>query len=235
MDETEGISLIPIADEMPDDPPAPVNDPWPKPESGEYTNNVLGSGQLAIVSLAELAGERSGEIRERPPARSPAEPRAPIPRHGVEGSDLLERGSPEIDEFTSIAPATAANPASVWIIAGSFIGVALVLLALGLLQFMDTTRPPPEDLVTPTASNIVLERPSTITTGQRLAAVAAPTSLANRAGRGLPNNKTAAPSATKEKWQEPPDIERRGSADATQADALSGSRFLPDWARAAGA
>ena len=99
--------------------------------------------RLQVVSLAELAGERSGEIRERPPARSPAaEPRPPIPRHVVETNEPQEPGSSEIDELTSIAPPQAASSASVWIIAGSFIGVALVILTLGVLQFMDSTSPP---------------------------------------------------------------------------------------------
>ena len=234
MDDGPGIALIPLADETPDDLPALAVDPWPGPESGEHTTSGPDLGQLAVVSLAELAGELSGEIRERPPARSPAaEPRPPIPRHGVDESDLQEPASSEIDELTSIAPVQPANSASIWIIAGSFIGVALVLLMLGLLQFMDTTSPSAEVVAKPTESNVELDRPSTITTRQPLAAVAAPISPVNPAGRGLPTKKTAAASAVKEKWVEPADNESPKSAGSTQGDASSGSRFLPEWARSA--
>jgi eukaryotic-like serine/threonine-protein kinase len=230
--DSQGISLVPLAEEPPDDPPALAIEPWPRPESGEYTNNGPDSRPLAVVSLAELAGELSGEIRERPSARSPAaEPRPPIPRHGVDESDPQEPASSEIDELIAIAPAQPANSASVWIIAGSFIGVALVLLTLGLLQFMDTASPSAEVVVKPTESDVDLDRPRTITMQRPLAAVAAPSSLSNPAGRGLPTNKTAAVSAMKEKWVEPADTEPPKSAGATQAEALSNTRFLPDWAR----
>jgi eukaryotic-like serine/threonine-protein kinase len=232
MDDCDGIALVPLADELPGLPPPPEIDPGPEPASGEYASSGHDSESLAVVSLAELAAEQFDEIPERSTARSQAaEPRAPIPRLGALASDPPEAGSSEVNDVTSTAPGQAANPRFVWIVAGSFVGVAIVLLALGLLQFMDTTSPPSEDFARPAESDLVLDRPSPITTAPRIAAVAGPTSVSDRGGSGVPAKKATAAASAKEKWKEPPDIERPKSADATQADDLTGSRFLPDWAR----
>jgi eukaryotic-like serine/threonine-protein kinase len=232
-DKGQGISLVPLADEMPEKPPALAIDTLPKPENGEYSIDGPDSGALALVSLAELAGERSGEIRTRALARSPAaEPAPPLPRHGVEDSDPAESDPSEIDELASIAPPRPASSASVWIVAVSFIGVAIVLLAIGVLQFIDSPSPPPEDLATQPEPNVGLDRPSSIAPAQRIAVVAAPSGLSNQTGKGLRTEKTAAPSASKVEWVEPPDSEPVRNPGAIEAAVPTGAGFLPDWARA---
>ncbi len=72
LDKPPTISVIPLADEVGAEPSPPAIDPWPSRASGEYANNGSDSGRLQIASLADLAGERSGELLERPPARSQA-------------------------------------------------------------------------------------------------------------------------------------------------------------------
>ena len=81
---------------------------------------------------------------------------------------------PRFDELPpAIAPAQAASSASVWIIAGAFIGVALVLLAIGLVQFMDSTTPPQDDLAATPRPIAAMDRPDSVAPDQRLAVVAA--------------------------------------------------------------
>jgi eukaryotic-like serine/threonine-protein kinase len=232
-DDGQVISLVPLADELPENQPALAIGSQPNPERGDYSINGPDSdpGSLPVVSLAELAGERSEETRTRPAPRSPAaEPAPPLARHGLEDGDPLETDSAEIDELTSIAPSQAASSASVWVVAISFIGVAVVLLAIGVVQFIDSPSQPPQGLATPIEANVDLDRPGSISSSPRIAAVAAPSSPSNQGGRVRPE-KPVAPSDKKVEWVEPPDTEPVRDPGATQADGLSGAGFLPDWAR----
>ena len=140
LDQSPAIALIPLADEVADNPAEPANDPWPSRESGEYASDGAASGPIQVSSLAELAAGLSGDLDERPPARSPVpEPPKPLLRRGPVEIDDPEPEPTSVAELPSIAPSQGSSSASVWIIAGAFLGFAVILLVIGLVQFMDST------------------------------------------------------------------------------------------------
>ena len=66
------------------------------------------------------------------------EPPTPIPRHGHDGDEEALADDTELHEVPSAAPSRPVSSAGVWVISGAFIGVALILLAIGMVQLMDS-------------------------------------------------------------------------------------------------
>jgi eukaryotic-like serine/threonine-protein kinase len=232
--EAQEIALIPLADARLDDPPPLLLNSWPDRESGEYAvkEAKADSRPLPVVSLAELALEQSDEIRERPATRAIAA-LAPIPRMGRDNVDVVDDEPSEFDELQpAIAPVPAPNSGSVWIVAGAFIGISLIVLTLGLLQFMESTTHTTD--AEPAADiNLATDRSDPVAPVQRLAVVANSTLPSRHDGGGsLKDQKTGVRDATP-KWVEPVDVEPSRDARAAEADALFRSKVLPEWARSA--
>ena len=208
-DDGGGIALLPLANERADDPPALALDSWGERESGEYVAKAGESdlSPLRELSLAELVLEQSDEIRERPATRSLVPP-PPILRRAAENGDVRHDEPSSLDDLPPMpAPGPAASPASVWIIAGAFTGVALFLLVLGLVQFMDSSVPTTNDLATHGERAPVVDQTDSIAAGPRLAVVKNSSLPASRDVRDLRKDSKASPRETIAKWVEPVDTE----------------------------
>ena len=234
--EGHEIALIPLADERRDDPPPLLLNSWPERASGEFSVKEAESDSSPppVVSLAELALEQSDEGRERPATRALAAPAPPIRRMGRDNGDVVDDEPSEFDELPPVtAPVPASSSATVWIVAGAFIGVSLLVLTLGLLQFMDTTTPDPTDLAAAVDINPAADRSDPVTPVQQLAVVGKPARAANHDARGLLKDQKSGPREATAKWVEPVDIAPQRDARAAEADAVFRSKVLPEWARSA--
>jgi serine/threonine protein kinase len=227
-DEAPAITAIPLADEVGDDSQPPEVEAWPTRERGEYARAGSGSGPLAVTSLAELAGGLVDESSERPAARPPVleQPR-PILRRGPMELVEPETDSSEVAELPLVAPAKASSSAFVWVVSATFIGFAVILLVMGLVQFMDRTPPPSEGALANADAEVAADRPIVASARKGLAVVG---TRVSRERRDLDSQRRSAASLAPPAWVEPADVEApRVDAGATNADAES--RFLPDWAR----
>jgi len=233
MEKASAVASILLADSRDDDRPAPPIDSWPGRERGEFGGNGSEEAELRVVSLAELVADESPrELRVRPPVR-PASLEAPLPRQGLIHAEEIETGSTGLNANQPVLPAKEATSASAWVISGAFVGVAFVILAIGLLQFMGSTgesenagartdRDGDAALASPVANS---SRPSLgrTTTARRPPQLGVPGSSASaRAARIEPEVN----------WVEPADegpssIEALGAA----SDSVGGSKLIPEWAR----
>ena len=127
-----------------------------------------------MVSLAELALEQSDEIRERPVTRALAAPDTHSASRTRNSRGNERRSHPARSELPPATAPTSTSTSSmtaVWIIAGTMIGLALVVLTLGVLQFLDTGPPPGAALASGAESEAVADRADPSSTGQQLAVV----------------------------------------------------------------
>ena len=130
------VALMPLDETTGDDPLAAADDRLPSRETGEFRINGSTDTALNAVSLAELvADELTDGLRGRPPSR-PAMLAPPMPRQNPIADEDLESSATDTDEVQSVLPAGGAGSLSVWMISGAFVGVASIILAIGLMQFM---------------------------------------------------------------------------------------------------
>jgi len=232
--EAAGIALVPLDDPTHDQPPAPAIDPWPSRGSGEYPTDGQDPGPPQVVSLAELAGELSVEPRERSPARFPASlPPTPLPRQGTRCGDEPEAPASDVLELPSTAPSKAGSSAPIWIISGAFVGVAFILLAIGVLQFMESPSAPHEAIVLPPKANIVSDVSIASPPRPGVAGLRAAGRLATRERKASTPETKPAPVAPPARWVEPVDAEPPASdSGGSHAREEPGSKHLPAWARA---
>jgi eukaryotic-like serine/threonine-protein kinase len=227
--EAKSIAILPFADE-----PEPVS----SDSNGEAAYGLaidepssLGSekGSYKVFSLADLDDDVHPQPAARQPSIAPATPllrRTPLESSEEEGdADSIETGGPP-----SAAPARAPGFASVWIVSSAIIGVACILLGVGLIQFLGMGGGPNEDTVS-ADPDFALDPNRGISSPAR-------SGLATTATGGRPNstsmkpvNKTSLDAEAKtwveEKDKEDAPIDSANSLLASQA----GSKWLPDWAR----
>ena len=131
------------------------------------------------------------------------------------------------------SPSRPASSAAVWIISGAFIGVAVILLVIGIIQFMDSSPVATEDAAISSDVDVVPDRPIAVASRNDLAGVTKkgatlPTAMGVEARRKEIRGRCW----LKPAWVEPMDVE---TADTTLARpppyAEAEARFLPDWAR----
>ncbi|MFI5459906.1 MAG: serine/threonine-protein kinase [Isosphaerales bacterium] len=233
MEKASASGSIPLADTRNDDRPAPPYNLWPGRERGEFGSNGSEEVELRVVSLAELvADEPPGELRVRPPAR-PVSLEPPPPRQSLIHAEEIETRATGLDANQPVLPAKAASSASAWIISGAFVGVAFMILAIGLLQFMGsigqnedagvrTDRDVDAALASPVA-NSPRTSPADMTTARR------PSQLGERRSPAGVSSTRIEPEM---KWVEPAD-EQPASIEARGApfDSVGGSNLIPEWAR----
>jgi serine/threonine protein kinase len=229
-DETSAMSTIPLADLPEGGPPSVAIDPWPSGETREFATASAGSASLPAASLADLASSLADESPERPPARSlVSEGPKPVLRRGTLDIDLLE---PDPVESTELAP-IASPPASStfgWIVSAALIGLAVILLVIGLVQYMDTTSPSAGSAASLAEPDADLERPVALASRPGHAAVATRGRPTDREHRRLLDGGRPAAHPAEPKWVEPADTESP-QIDARAINADAGLQILPDWAR----
>jgi serine/threonine-protein kinase len=224
---------VPLAAEAGSDAPAERIDSWPSQPSAEYSSSGSDAGSLPVASLAELASELPAGSYERQPARfRAATPPPPIPRQGVGLRRLPETDSTHVAEVSEVAPSKAASSAPVWIAAGALVGVAFILLAIGVLQFMDSAPAASENLADRTDTEPLASDPTPRAPHTDLAGVVAGRRPPKDEGK-VPSSETKSAVTTHPvQWVEPPDDEPDPSVAArTPVLGPASPSFLPDWAR----
>jgi len=130
-------------------------------------------------------------------------------------------------------PAKGAGPASSWIISGAFVGIAFVILAIGLVQFLGPTGPIGDGADrTSRDGHAAPARPIASAPAPSLAGVATVNRLPNPGDTRSPVSTRSTRSQPEATWVEPADPEP-SAIDLLGAglDSDGGSKFIPDWAR----
>ncbi len=137
-------SVIPLADETSaaSEPEAPAT--FERTRSESPVDQTSESDSLELVSLADLADESPSGSRERPATRGTLSGPSPVLRRQSHllDDDADPAAGPLADDVPG--PPKAATSASVWIIAVLSLTVAVVLVTLGTLQFMESSGLPDE-------------------------------------------------------------------------------------------
>jgi eukaryotic-like serine/threonine-protein kinase len=228
-DKVPAITLVPLAEPIESSDLALL----PQSGGGEYALEHNGSSaetSLPPISLAEL-------VEDLPPVRSPG--RAPLRAEAERFYSARGIGLDRDDGGLVLEPATvpgrsrSGGSAPAWIIAGGLIGVAFVIMVLGLVQFMS----PATDMTDTDMAN-----------GDVGAAAGPERAIASQPGPGGPSagaverrpiaggtrKAAASPNAARapEAWVEPADTEP-DSTDAGATPSITGSAAsnLPAWAR----
>ncbi len=230
---SQPVALVPLDETTDDDPLAVADDRWPSRASGELKNN--GSADVAPngMSLAEMVAD---ELTDGLPGRRPSRPAAlepPMPRQSLIADEDIESSATELDAVRPVSPAAGAGSLSVWMIAGALVGVAFIILAIGVVQFMGAGGPI-EDTVG--SSYLAGEiAPAPLVASAHQPAVNNVTSEIHRPARtGKPSPVSTRP-ARKEpesSWIEPTDPEPPANdPPGARIDSDGDSNYIPEWAR----
>ena len=136
-EQEQGIALLPLDGEPEPAPPALPDETNPDRESPESGRNGTGDATYQVVSLADLASELDEDYRPQPASRqSSVEPPAPLLRRTpLVENDVEDTDSTEPNAAESALPSRPPVSVSVWVISFATLGVAGVLLVIGLFQF----------------------------------------------------------------------------------------------------
>jgi serine/threonine protein kinase len=234
--EAVGIALVPLDDERDGDPGAAADDPLPSPERGQSGNDDSEDEAIPVFSLAQLvADEFPGESRERSPARTaPVEPQPLIPRQSSIDAKAPGTSSTDRDLGQSDSQNSTANSVIVWIVPGACVGLAFIILGIGLLQFMGSAAGPTE-IAHPTARHDpgpVFDAPIAPVPKASLAVVSPARTVKDQRAVRLPDLSSKPAGEAQGDWVEPADTESsaNGSGRAL-VDSDAAPKYLPEWAR----
>jgi eukaryotic-like serine/threonine-protein kinase len=230
--EAPGITFAPVSG-----PSGAVNAGYGFDVSKAYASaspypNGSTEATIPLASLVELAGEDApNAIRERT-MRGQASQERPLLQREVSES-LADSAVLRRDSAAALEPALPTRqsiPGTAWIIPGVFLCAALVVLLIGVVQFMGTSDGEQSDLAL--ADNRAVDR------GQALSpSVIASGALAGRPalndGRRRPpagTTRLTQPQAPV-KWDEPPDFDAHETTEGGRELSAGLAKYLPDWAR----
>jgi len=233
MAKASPVASIRLVDTTDDNGPALRIDPWPGQNRRELGSDGSQDVAPGVVSLAELVAEEPpGELRERPRAR-PASLDSALPRQGRIDAQAIETSSTDHDALPSVLPTKRPSSASAWVISGAFVGVAFVILAIGVFQFMGS----PEsngDAGARTDLNVDAAPASPVAASPQPGLAGAPPSTRRpQLGEtGSPARPRSGGIQPELRWDEPADPEPSAiEALGSLPDSDGGSEFIPDWAR----
>jgi serine/threonine-protein kinase len=227
-DEAPGIALAPLESEGGDDwVPSPVE---PRPAYAQSDAPSTGSADPlmqmeSLAALADLVDEaRPAAVRSPAPAPSPA-----IPRTG--GSTT----APEAEEAASpdeALPPRAPNSAPSWVLSSIAIGAALVLLVIGLNEFLGRSRGSGHvDAESPDAGAVALMDQSARPSAVPSTASSSPSSQATQR-KPAPGSGRPSSADLPARWAEPEDRDPiPGSETPRAAEGADTRTYLPEWAR----
>jgi len=232
--EGQGIALVPFDEEPEQVPPAPHDETPPDQERDESGSGGSDDVAYQVISLADLASELDENFHPNPAARQPSmEPAAPLLRRTQLEKDDEDTDSADPDGTQPALPSSSPGSATVWILSSAIIGVACVLLGIGLIQFLGVASGPNEDAALSTDPDAVLDLNRGLQPLPRssLASTAAGR-LSNSGSRKLdakePSGFEAKVPRVEEEDTEPSPI---GSASSL-LESEARSKLLPEWARA---
>jgi serine/threonine protein kinase len=232
LEDAPAIALVPLDTHNSDQQQGASADSLPGESNGEYAASGSGSEFHQDFTLAELAGELEGESGKRSSARSPiVEPATPMPRQGRDGNEATLADDTELREVPFQAPSQPPSYAAVWIISGAFIGVAVILLVIGMIQFMDSSPVATKNAVIGAVADVVPERPITVASRISPGGITKKSGIAKGELTQSPVEK-ATPYVAEPEWLEPIDHETVDSGAGKIAGlAETDTGFLPDWSR----
>jgi eukaryotic-like serine/threonine-protein kinase len=230
----QGIALIPL-DDAPEQAPPAAHDATPaNEERDESVSDRSDDEPYGVISLAELASDLDEGIHPNPSARQPSmEPIAPLLRRGSpEQNDDEDADSAEPDETQAAVPSRSPSSVTVWILPSAIIGIACILLGIGLIQFLGVTGTQKEDALSADSDASVDLNRGIVPAPRSNLTGAATVSLSNSASRNLTPKKSS-DVEPKAQWVEEQDseaspIDTAGSLLESEAR----SKLLPEWARA---
>jgi serine/threonine-protein kinase len=226
------IELVPLADDVHDQAEPPAIDPWPSQPSAEYS--VVNSDSLPIrdSGVVDLAWEPSSELELSPAPRSLVmEPPAPLLRRAAFDDDSALSEPEEDEAVESLAPPKGTSSAPVWVLGIGLIGLALIVLTIGVFQIMDSGAEAPETVA---QNDVSEESPASRLVASAAGAKERPLSrldeTLNRGRNSVRATQNADSSENESRWIEPTDVGNFDSDIRSQAPGLR-SRHLPDWAK----
>ena len=202
--------------------------------AGPHTNGSA-DATIPLASLVELVGEDPpNAISERPATRQVSQERALLQRDVSQS--LAHSGAAPRAELAAPEPALPIRksiPGSAWIIPGLFLCAALVVLAIGVFQFMGASDTANFELAASDGRDGALDRQPALSTSASASGALAGRPPTNDGRRRPP---TAADRLLQikppVKWDEPPDFDAREIADGNSAiTAEQAAKYLPEWAR----
>jgi serine/threonine-protein kinase len=232
MERASAIAPIPLVDSRSNDSSVNEIEPSPLGKSGEYRSNGSKEGDFGVPSLAELFAEESpAEVWKRPPGR-PAELAPTIPRQRQLGAEAIQPRSTDLEPLEAALPSDRANSASLWIISGALVGVAVIIVTIGLLQLFG---PPGSG----EHATVDTERDSNADTVSRVATVPQPSRAATNStpngptGVGFDSRRSARSTRIEpeKRWEEPADNEPAVETLGASSEPAGGLALVPDWAR----
>jgi eukaryotic-like serine/threonine-protein kinase len=203
--------------------------------AGRYTNGSA-DATIPLESLVELVGEDApNTIRDHAATRQFSQER-PVLRREISQS-LADSGPPPRDGASGLEPALASRnsiPGSAWIIPGVFLCAAMVILGIGVIQFMGTGESADSDLTMGDGQGggVSLDRGP-----DQAARVNASDAMAGRppsydGKRRMPAGAIGlAARQPPIKWDEPPDFDDGGIDKERPELTATAAKYLPDWAR----
>ncbi len=224
----EGFALAPMESEPDHDWRAVPAESWGSVSRGEAPSNGSGESLISMESLGSLA-ELAGESRPAP-ARTPAHGPAPIiPRAGGIG---VAPEPEEVETPIEAVTSTTRPSAPSWILSSVAIGASLVMLLIGLNQFLAGIRGSAQVDEEPIESEpvIVLDRAASPVV--RPAATSHPNSGELTRRKTGPETRDPPIPSRPSPWEEPEDRESIPGSEVRLAAEMLGSRQnLPEWTR----
>jgi serine/threonine-protein kinase len=192
-----------------------------------YRSDGSHEQEIPVISLAELlaADEPPAEVGARPAALEPPARRA------LAWPTEVDTLPTSVDSKQPLLPARDVSSASAWIISGAFVGVAFVILAVGILQFVHS-RGRSDDERGRTDGDAELVSPRGNPRRDRLVERTTARRPAQRVGRGSILPAQSARIEPEQIWVEPTDDEP-ALINALEArfDIVGAAKSIPDWAR----
>jgi serine/threonine-protein kinase len=237
MDKASAVAPIPLVGAKDQDISMEEIDLRLPQRSGESPRSELDDEEIKVASLAELAAlEPAVNSWERSSAR-PAALEPPFARQRAGGPVDYRVAQRDPDAIAATEPSKGGSSASVWIIAGAFVGAACLIVALGLFQLIETpgtTENSSGGAGAEPESSAAEIRPVVIEPSSSRAAVSSARSEP-AVGPGVSRAPVRAkPIEPELKWDEPVDIEPAAiKPGAALGGAPAALELLPAWARAA--
>jgi eukaryotic-like serine/threonine-protein kinase len=225
-DQAPDIPLAPLDADEDDDWPGEPAASWSAPDPGYASPDGSDAALMPMESLSGLA-VLAGESGPAPARSSPPDQAAMITRGQRPGPPLLPE-EPESVEEVALTPAVRSAPS--WILSFSVIGASLVILVIGIHQFLVGSRGSPTlDEARDRDAQLLADQSNPQQATHR-GAIAVP-HLPSTEGRG-PITLKSSDRDRRDRWEEPEDKDPiPGGAGEVSDGSPDSRRYLPDWAR----
>jgi serine/threonine-protein kinase len=204
--------------------------------SASRSANGSAEATIPLGSLGELVGEDPPNAIGESQATRPFSEERRVLRRDVSQSMAVSAAAARdhAGELENAAPVRSSIPVSAWILPGVFLCAAMVILGIGVVQFMGASDIASSKGAVGDARGDGAPPDRTLASSPRASAVSAMAEkpLANDATRKLPANSSGpATRQPPEPWHEPQDFDDEGTGKGTPELTAAAAKYLPDWAR----